>query len=101
MNAQQLTSILSFVPGKPMLVLRDGAAGIIKVFIKGKHAMSIVPAFAEEPFEAVLVLKESCDAEFCGSYTLISTLLSYFQQHEEFPEDMDELDPLGLLRWPA
>ena len=99
MNAQQLNSTLSFVGGRPMLILRDGIGGRIKVFVEGQWAFTVAPGhIAGADCEAVLVTRfEWCEDNnkwhevFDGTWDLMSVLLSQYQQTGEFPCDIEEM----------
>jgi hypothetical protein len=111
MNAQQLSSTLSFIGGRPMLILRDGTGGRIKIHIDGEWAMTIAPGSCLGlTHEAVLMTRfdwckrtNNWEGELRGSWGLMALQLSHYQQNGGFlcDEQIEEMDPLGLLRWPA
>ena len=92
MFASQLFSSLSFVGGRPLLILRDHSEGRIKVFLEGKWVATVIPGH---------LLSLKCDAVLLGmeeegyyfeertTWGGIMYALSEFQQTGEVPP-MDE-----------
>ncbi len=88
MNAARLFSSLSFVGGKPMLILRDHTEGRIKVFLKSKWVATVIPGrLIGCDCEAVLLGAEE-EGYFFEERTTwggIMCALSEFQQTGEVP----------------
>lgn len=88
MNASRLFSSLSFVGGRPMLILRDHTAGRVKVYMGGKWIMTVIPGdvLAQE-CEAVLLGRddEGYHVEERTTWGGIMVALSLFQQTGEVP----------------
>lgn len=109
MNAQQLNLMLKFVGGRPMLILRDHVGGRIKIHIDGEWAMTVIPgSLLGLTCEAVLITRDEWvrehkkwDEELRCSWGLMALQLSQYQQEGSFlcDEEIEEMDPLGLLRW--
>lgn len=79
MKAAYLTGMLKFSTEHPMIFLRDHADGRIRVLARsGEHLATIVPDFC--PQGHVLLFKNTAQDEFRGSWGLLATILSVYQQ---------------------
>ena len=79
MKAAHLTTLLEFSNEHPQVYLRDHEGGRIRVFAKnGEWLATIVPDFA--PQGHVLLFRNPSEDEFRGSWGLIATILSVYQQ---------------------
>ena len=79
MKAAYLTGMLKFSADHPMIFLRDHVGGRIRVLARsGEWLATIVPDFC--PQGHVLLFKNTAENEFRGSWGLIATVLSVYQQ---------------------
>lgn len=79
MKAAYLTGMLKFSAEHPMIFLRDHVGGRIRVLARdGEWLATIVPNFSIEGH--VLLFRNSSEDEFRGSWGLIATVLSVYQQ---------------------
>ena len=93
MNARELTSLLRFVGGRPMLILRDHDALRIRVYERGVWIFTVGEGRAlGVQQEAFLLGVEAADMghhEERSTWGGIAHALSMYQQHGEVP-CMDE-----------
>jgi len=93
MFAAQLFRSLSFVGGRPLLVLRDHEGGRIKVLLNGEWVATVIPGHLIGRGEVDAVLLGMDDAGYTfeerTSWGGIMCALSEFQQTGEVPV-MDE-----------
>ena len=88
MNAARLFSMLAFVGGRPMLILRDHTEGRIKVFLNGKWSFTVIPGrLLELDCEAVLlgIDDEGFHDEERTTWGGVAFALSIFQQTGNVP----------------
>ena len=78
MNAAHLTSMLKFSNTYASIYLRDAGDRIRVLAKNGEWLATIVPDFCSEGH--VLLFKNSLEDEFRGSWGLIATVLSVYQQ---------------------
>lgn len=78
MNAAHLTSMLQFTNTHPQVFLRDAGDRIRVLSRNGEHLATIVPNWHANT--NLLLFKNPSEDEFRGSWGLIATVLSVYQQ---------------------
>jgi hypothetical protein len=79
MKTAQLNQMLSFSAEHPFIYLRDHEGGHIRVLARnGEWLATIVPDYCPEGH--LLLFKNSSEDEFRGSWGLLATILSVYQQ---------------------